>query len=120
MIPFLKNEEKVIDSDEVIFVHDKAPFMRANKTQHLLRDNDVKFWGNDIWPGNSTDLNAAEHIRSIIKDAVEKKMSSESGYEDPNVLASMEEDTELFETLLCSYPSRFRAVKNANGRHTDC
>ena len=35
------------------------------------------------------------------------------------VLVSMEEDTELFETLLCSYPSRFRAVKNANGRHTD-
>ena len=36
-----------------------------------------------------------------------------------NVSASMEEDTELFETLLCSYPSRFRALKNANGRHTD-
>ena len=27
-----------------------------------------------------------------------------------NVLASMEEDTELFETLLCSYPSRFRVM----------
>ncbi|CAF4336593.1 unnamed protein product, partial [Rotaria magnacalcarata] len=26
-----------------------------------------------------------------------------------NVLTSMEEDTELFETLLCSYPSRLRA-----------
>jgi hypothetical protein len=36
-----------------------------------------------------------------------------------NVLTSMEEDIELFETLLCSYPNRFRAVKNANGRHTD-
>ena len=56
-------------------------------------------------------------------------MSSESGHHRyleetlkmhiENVLASMEEDTELFETLLCSYPSRFRAVKNANGRHTD-
>ena len=56
-------------------------------------------------------------------------MSLESGYDQyleetlkmhiANVLASMEEDTELFETLPCSYPSRFRAVKNANGRHTD-
>ena len=36
-----------------------------------------------------------------------------------NVLTSMEEDTELFETLLYSYTSRLRAVKNANGRHTD-
>jgi hypothetical protein len=45
---FLKNEDNVIDPDEVIFVHDKAPCMRVNKTQHLLEDNDVKFWGNDI------------------------------------------------------------------------
>ena len=126
---FLKDQDNVIDSDEVIFVHDKAPCMRANKTQHLLQDNDVNFWGNDIWPGNSPDLDAAEHIGSIIKDEVEKKMSLETGYnryhEDTlqmhiaNVLAGMEEDTELFENLLCSYPSRLRAVKNANGRHTD-
>jgi hypothetical protein len=44
----LKNEDNVIDPDEVIFVHDKAPRMRANKTQDLFQDNDVKFWGNDI------------------------------------------------------------------------
>ncbi len=44
---FLINEENVIDPDEVIFAHDKAPCMRANKTQHLLPDNDVNFWGND-------------------------------------------------------------------------
>ena len=97
--------------------------------QIKLKDNDVKFWGNDIWPGNSPDLNAAEHIGSIIKGEVEKKMSSESGHDRyleetlkmqiANVLASIEEDIELFETLLFSYPSRFRSVKNANGRHAD-
>ena len=58
----LKNKKNVIDPNEVIFVHDKPPCMRANQTQHLFQDNDVKFWGNDIWPGNSPDLNAAEHI----------------------------------------------------------
>jgi hypothetical protein len=36
-----------------------------------------------------------------------------------DVLTDMEENTELFESLLCSYPSRIRAVKSANGRHTD-
>ncbi len=36
-----------------------------------------------------------------------------------DVLTNMKTDTDLFETLLCSYPSRLRAVKNANGRHTD-
>ncbi|CAF1050798.1 unnamed protein product [Rotaria sp. Silwood1] len=80
VFPFLKNEENVIDPDEVIFAHGKAPCMRAYQTQHLLQDNDVKFWGNDIWPGNSPDLNMAEHIGTIIKDEVEKKMLSEPGH----------------------------------------
>ncbi|CAF3008726.1 unnamed protein product [Rotaria sp. Silwood2] len=97
--------------------------------QHLLQDNDVKFWGNDIWPENSPDLNVAEHIGTIIKDEVEKKMLSEprrSRYLEEtlkmhisDVLKNMEINTDLFETLLCSYPSRLHTVKNANGRHTD-
>ncbi|CAF0742559.1 unnamed protein product [Didymodactylos carnosus] len=120
--------QNVIDPDEVTFVHDKVPCMRANKTQHLLQGNNVKFWGNDIWPGNSRNLNVAERIGSIIKDEVEKKTLSETGHnrylEDiltvhiTNVLTNIETDTDLFETLLRSYPSRLRAVKNANGRHT--
>ena len=36
-----------------------------------------------------------------------------------DVLNNMETDTDLFETLLCSYPSRLRTVNNANGRDTD-
>ncbi len=36
-----------------------------------------------------------------------------------DVLTNMESNTDLFETLLCSYPSRLRAVENVNGRHTD-
>ena len=37
-----------------------------------------------------------------------------------DVLNNMQTDTDLFETLLCSYPSRLRAVKkNASGHHTD-
>ena len=43
VIPFLDDEENVIDPDEATFAHDKAPCMRANKTQHLLQDNNVKF-----------------------------------------------------------------------------
>ena len=111
------------------FVHDKAPCMRANRIQHLLQDNDVKFGVNDTRLGNSPDLDEAEHIGSIIKHEIGKKMLSETGYnrdrEDArqmhmaNVLASMEEDTELFETLLCSHPNRLHAVNNANDRHTD-
>ncbi|CAF1491778.1 unnamed protein product, partial [Didymodactylos carnosus] len=123
------NEENVIDVDEVIFVHDKAPCMKANMTQQLIKDNNIKFWGNIIWPGNSPNLNVAEHIGTIIKDEVDKRMLSETGsdrYSEEtlkkyivDVLQNMETDTELFENRLRSYPSRLRAVKKANGGHTD-
>ncbi|CAF1074391.1 unnamed protein product [Adineta ricciae] len=122
VIPFLKNKKNVIDPDEVILIHGKTPCMRVYPTQHLLQEN-------DIWPGNSLDLNVAEHVGSIIKDEVETKMLSEtrdSRYLEEtlkmhlsHVLADMETNTDLFETLLCSYPSRLRAVKSANGRHID-
>ena len=35
------------------------------------------------------------------------------------VLLSLENRNELFEDLLCSYPSRLKAVREAHGRHTD-
>jgi hypothetical protein len=79
VFPFLKNEENVIDLDEVIFVHDKAPCMKVNMTQQLIQDSNIDFWGNNIWPGNSPDLNVAEHIGTIIKNEVEKRMLSETG-----------------------------------------
>jgi hypothetical protein len=127
VFPFFNNKESVIDPDEVVFVHDKTPCMKANMTQHLFQDNDVQFWTNGIWPRNSPDLNMAEHIRSIIKDEVEKQVLSEAGNNRcleatlktyiEDVLTNMEEDTELFETLFCSYPYRLRAVQHADGRH---
>ncbi len=48
--------------------------MRANQSQHLFQGNSVKFWGDAIWPGNSSDLNAAEHIGAIMKDEVKKNV----------------------------------------------
>lgn len=96
--------------NEVIFVHDKAPCMQANQTQHLLQHNHVKFCGNDIWPGNSLDHQAAEQIGTIIKDEVEKKILSKINYSRyleeilqiriSDVSIDMETNTDLFETLL--------------------
>ena len=34
---------------------------------------------NEIWPGNSPDLNSAEHLGAIIKDEVEAKMIQKEG-----------------------------------------
>ena len=65
-------------------LQDKAYYMRALATQNLLREHGINFWGNNIWPGNSPDLNHAEHIGSVIKDEVETLMHTESG---PNNLS---------------------------------
>jgi hypothetical protein len=54
VFPFLKNEGNVIDVDEVIFVHDEAPYMTANMTQYLIQDNNISFgvaiMGSEIRP----------------------------------------------------------------------
>ena len=66
---------------------------------------------------------------SILKDEVETRMLSETRHDRHreetlknhirDVLENMETNTELFENLLCSYPSRLQAIRKANGRHTD-
>jgi hypothetical protein len=47
-----------------------------SKANQLLKENNIEFWGNDIWLGNFSDLNAAEHIGSILKDEAETKNAS--------------------------------------------
>lgn len=128
VIPFLCNPDNVLDTNEVIFLHDKAPCMKANATQHLLEDAGVNFWGNSIWPGNSPDMNPAENIGAIIKDKVEELMASEDrqnrySYDVlksnlENTLQDLENDTDLFIDLLCSMRNRFDALKAARGGHT--
>lgn len=128
VIPFLRNPMNVLDVHEVVFLHDKAPCMKANATQHLLEDEDIDFWGNSIWPGNSPDMNPAENIGAIIKDRVEELMATEDrqnrySYDVlktnlENVLENLEGDTDLFIDLLCSMRKRFDALRAARGGHT--
>jgi hypothetical protein len=127
VIPFLRNPENVIDNEKVIFLHDKASCMKANATQHLLEDEGVNFWGNDIWSGNSPDLNPAEHIGAIIKDKVEDLMAREDRgvrlHKDvlkrnlENVLKSLENDSDLFVDLLFNMKKCFDACRVAQGGH---
>jgi transposase len=128
VIPFLRDPNNVLDTNEVTFLHDKAPCMKANATQHLLEDEDVKFWGNSIWPGNSPDMNPAENLGAIIKDKVEELMANEDRQNRysyhalkiniENTLKDLEDDTDLFIDLLCSMRKRFDALKAARGGHT--
>lgn len=128
VFPFLRDRNNVLDCKEVCFLHDSAPCFRANETQEFMKSSGIDFFDRTEWPGNSPDLNAAEHIGSVLKDKVESKMIKEYGPDRyskekllcnlNSVLKKMEFDTDLFESLLKSYPLRLQAVREANGSHT--
>lgn len=121
VIPFLKNPGNVLNVNETTFLHDRAPCMKAFATQNLLKANQIDFFGNSEWPGASPDLNACEHMGSIVKDRVEKRihMSRENLRTAlDHVLKELEFDTDLFISLLRSYPERMNAVRKAGGGHT--
>lgn len=128
VIPFLSNYKNVLDPEEVVYLHDSASCHKANATQLLLKDSNIDFFDRTEWPGSSPDLNAAEHVGSISMDKVESLMISENGSDRnsqvvllkhlQNVLHELENEQELFENLLKSYPQRLRAVREANGGHT--
>jgi hypothetical protein len=94
----------------------------------LLRDNKIDFFDNSQWPGNSSDLNAAETVGSIVKQRVEEKMLLETGPERysrqtlhknlTETLNERREETDLFVKLLHSYPLRLQAIRVASGGHT--
>jgi hypothetical protein len=63
-------KENVIDMNEVIFVHDKAPCLKANMTQQLIQDNNINCWGDNICPGNLLDLDIIEHIEVLMSHTV--------------------------------------------------
>ena len=126
VIPFLKNPENVISSKDVCLLHDKAPCFKALATQDLLRRSGIDFFGNDEWPGNSPDLNAAEHLGAILKERVETKLIDHPATNRDDLktaitctLREMKNDVSLFEGLLRSYPRRLAAVREAEGGHTE-
>jgi hypothetical protein len=102
-----------------------SPCMRANMAQNLSQDSNINFCDRNSWCERLPDLNVAEHIGTVIKNEIENKMLSEMErnlYEQGPLKKHITElltKIELFETLLCLYPSRLCTVKNATGCHTD-
>jgi len=126
VFPFLKNPRNVLSVADVTFLHDKAPCCKALTTQELLRESGLDFFSNNEWPSSSPDLNPAEHIGAILKEEVEKKLLASQDTSKDSLMATLQEvledlqgKTDLFRHLLQSYPSRIRAVLQAQGGPTD-
>lgn len=54
VLPWIKRE---LRGDEYVFQQDGAPAHTAKKTQDFLRANFQSFWGKEVWPPSSPDLN---------------------------------------------------------------
>ena len=102
-------------------MHDRAPCIKALATKSLLTANNIDYFGNAEWRGSSPDLNPCENVGAIIKKRVEDHLrETPVALEDAleHILRNMEYETELFISLLQSYPSRLEAVTNASGGNT--
>ena len=130
VILFLHGHQNILDVTQVTLLHDRAPYMKVLRTQNLLKDNNIDFFGNEEWLGNSPDLNACENVGSILKSEIEKKRilsehlpiryNNAKMEEHINaVLRGMEFNTELFESPLSYYPARLQAVCDTSGENAE-
>ena len=129
VIPFLTNKENVKSVKQAIFLHDRAPCMKALATQQLLKNNCIKFFDNSEWPGNSSDLNPCENLGSILMEKVDDKLHRRKIKKPATMVELMkivrscckdlENDQNLFNNLLMSFPKRVNDVLNAKGGHTN-
>ncbi|CEF71090.1 Hypothetical protein SRAE_X000041700 [Strongyloides ratti] len=124
VIPFLNNSNNVFNKNEIVFVHDRSSWMKANATQYFLKNHNINFWGNDTWPEDSPDLNPAKTFREILKNKMELLINKgekfcQNSIEDlkirlKKVLKELEYDQILFQNLLLSMSELFRQIRENN------
>ena len=92
---------------------------RVNIKKMTKQFSEKSFWY--LSPSPYPDLNACENLGAIVKDRVEKRLAGTNEHFDAaltRILGDLEFDTQLFISLLESYPARLEAVKKAGGGHT--
>lgn len=75
VLPWLR---KTYPDNNYVWQQDGAPCHTSKKTQKFLQDNMAEFWGKDMWPPNSPDLNPLDFSiwAYIEKEACNKSHSS--------------------------------------------
>ena len=125
---FLTDPRNVISVDDVTLLHDKAPGWLANAMQQLLRERLIDFSSKSEYPCNSADCNVTETVVTVLKSRVEEKMMGKRGSNHygrrtllthtNSVLSEMEYETNIFESLLLTYPDILADIRKHNGGHT--
>ena len=102
-----------------IFTGTRAPARTSKETQEWCQTNLPAFWKEQIWPGNSTDLNQLETLWGIFQPELDKSEPCTSVRQRPESLHSAWANIprDLLESLVASMPSRVLKCRTLCGEH---
>ena len=78
---------EIAQGQSYIFQQDRAPAHTAGTTQTVLAANVPDFWGKNVWPHNSPDLNPLDYfLWSIVERDVNKAHHSDLASLEPKFM----------------------------------
>ena len=109
----------VPDMSEPIFMQDVAPAHTSKKTQEWCETNLPAFWGKQVWPGNSPDLNPLENLWEILQQELDNSEPCTTVGQLTESLQSAWANIprDMLERLVASMPSRVSKCRSLHGEH---
>ena len=114
VLPWIK---RTFPDGNYVWQQDGAPCHTAKKTQEFLKENLTNFWGKDMWPPNSPDLNPLDYsIWAYMEQEACKKPHPSVGALRASITRTWRKMDEAYVKKTCqSFRNRLESVIEKNG-----